>query len=311
MNRRSPRAALLLSATFSFALCVWWSILLHRLSAESYTQSVQLFGAASTAAVQLESRNHMILGETLSLLAAMLLLLGLGWRASLIESRQAERMRVLFAASTHELKTPIAGLKALLESLESGVLPPEMAGPHLKRGLDACDRLERLVESMLVRQAVLTGESPKSTKKLGDWIAPVLERRALHPTEKLDVQLGDTPEVSLTLPGDALRVVLDNLLDNAAKYAPGKPVRLVAHREGRVLHLDVTDQGAGFAPEDAERLFLPWDRGRHQGTPSGTGLGLYLARAIAREAAGNLVAFSEGPGKGATFSVRLPVVAEA
>ncbi len=305
MPRLSPRVMLLLSATFTFALCVWWSILLHRLTMESYDQQVQLFGPASEAALMYARRSKMIAGESIALLSTTLLLLGLGWRASMVESRQAQRMRVLFAASTHELKTPIAGLKALLESLQSGVLPPEIAAPHLARGLDACDRLERLVESMLIRQAVLTGESPKATRTLSEWLAPVLERRALHPRERVEVSLGTAGEANITLPGDALRVVIDNLLDNAMKYAPGKPVKLTARREGRLVQLDVTDQGAGFDPEDSARLFHPWERGRKQGTPSGTGLGLYLARAIAREASGDLTASSAGPGKGATFTVRL------
>jgi signal transduction histidine kinase len=78
-----------------------------------------------------------------------------------------------------------------------------------------------------------------------------------------------------------------------------------------MVRVAVTDEGAGFAPEDSERLFAPWDRGRRSGTPGGTGLGLYLARSILREAGGDLLASSRGPGRGATFTLLLPTTEAA
>lgn len=306
MKRVHPRAWLLLTLTLLVALLSWWSVLLHRLAAESYEQSVTFYGVEAEATQRLERRKTMIAGESAALIAATIVLLGLGWRSTVVEARQAERLRVLFAASTHELKTPIAGVRALLESLQSGVLPLEAAGPHLARGLDACDRLQRLAEGMLVRQAVLAGESPQETRTLAEWLAPVMERRSLHPQEAVAVELGEAATCRLVLPGEALRVIVDNLLDNATKYAPGRAIRLTARREGAKVLVEVEDQGNGFAPEDAERLFEPWDRGRRAGSAHGTGLGLYLARSIAREAGGDLRASSAGAGRGATFRLTLP-----
>jgi signal transduction histidine kinase len=308
MKLPGARATLMVTLTLVVALLGWWSVLLFRLANESYSQSVRIHGEAAEASRQLERRRTMIAGESAAMLAATLVLLGLGWRSLRVEEMQAERLRVLLAASTHELKTPIAGVRALLESLRSGVLPIPDAGPHLDSGIAACDRLQHLAEGMLVRQAVLAGESPTETKTLEAWVAPVLARRALLRAEqRVVVSLGEAAAHRLSLPGEAMRVVLDNLLDNAATYAPGGEVRVDAHLDGGRVRIDVVDQGAGFPPQDAERLFRPWERGRRAGTPGGTGLGLYLARSIVHEAGGELRASSAGPGRGATFTLVWPV----
>lgn len=303
--RLRPRLALLVTLTLLVALLGWWSVLLFRLTTESYEQSVGLVGEAATATLQLERRRAMIAGESATLLGITVLLLFLGWRSSVVEARQAQRLRVLFAASTHELKTPIAGLRALLESLASGVLPLEQAGAHLDRGLDACRRLERLAEGMLVRQAVLAGESPAEVRTVRQWVDPVVAARPAG--QALEVELGAAGPLLVRLPGEAMRVILDNLLDNAARYAAGSVVRLTAAREAGLLRVRVSDQGSGFAPGDADRLFEPWERGRQAGTANGTGLGLYLARSIAQEAGGDVTATSDGLGRGATFTATFPV----
>ncbi len=312
MKMPGARATLMFTLTLLVAILAWWSVLLHRLAEESYTVSVGIHGEAAEATRRLERRKSMIAGESATMLVATLVLLALGWRSGRVEARQAERLKVLLAASTHELKTPIAGVRALLESLRSGVLPPEAAGPHLDSGLAACDRLQHLTESMLVRQAVLAGESPSETRTVEEWLSPVLTRRALlHQPPQVEASFGAAGARRVSLPGEAVRVVLDNLLDNSAKYAPGLPVRLTCALEGQTVRVDVVDDGAGFPSADAERLFEPWERGRRTGTPGGTGLGLYLARSILREAGGDLRALSRGPGRGATFTLILPTTEAA
>ena len=106
-----------------------------------------------------------------------------------------------------------------------------------------------------------------------------------------------------------LRRVVDNLLDNAAKYSEAPaPVVLSAGREGDALRISVQDQGIGVEPQDLPRLFTPFfrtDRSRARGT-GGVGLGLALAKRIV-EAHGGSIDVESQPGLGTTVRFRVPV----
>ena len=103
---------------------------------------------------------------------------------------------------------------------------------------------------------------------------------------------------------DGLRVILENLLDNASKYGGGS-VRLAAGVGDGRWRLDISDQGRGFAPETAEKLFDLHNRGSGEGITHGAGLGLAIARQLARRMGGDITAHSAGPGQGAVFTVTL------
>jgi signal transduction histidine kinase len=131
--------------------------------------------------------------------------------------------------------------------------------------------------------------------------------RAAAPDRPLEV------EAAPDLPGlDAdpalLRRALDNLLDNARKYADGPaPVRLLARRVDGGLEVEVRDQGVGIDPADLPRIFTPFfrsDRSRARGT-GGVGLGLALARRIV-EAHGGSISVESAPGRGTAVRLRIP-----
>jgi signal transduction histidine kinase len=102
-----------------------------------------------------------------------------------------------------------------------------------------------------------------------------------------------------------LRQVVSNLIENAVKYAPGSAVEVSAMAVGGRVEIRVRDDGDGIAPEDQERIFEQF--GRVEGTSAlpGTGLGLFISRAIA-EAHGGTLEVSSAPGRGATFTLTLP-----
>jgi signal transduction histidine kinase len=103
---------------------------------------------------------------------------------------------------------------------------------------------------------------------------------------------------------DGLRVILENLLDNAHKYGGGN-VRLAAGISDGQWRLEISDQGRGFPPESAEKLFDLHNRGSGDGVTHGAGLGLAIARQLARRMGGDIRAHSPGPGQGAVFTVTL------
>jgi signal transduction histidine kinase len=303
--RRSQRAFTAAAFGFILALGAWWIVLLARLSQENHALLLQVHGDDLATRATLERRTWMIVGEGGSALVIIVALAGLSVKRARDETIQAARLEGLLVASTHELKTPITALRALLESLQSGALPPESAGPFVRRGVESCDRLEHLVEGILAFQKEVAGVHPTRERwSIQDLVEVVLAHRG---EPDLDVGLGDASAATVLISRDAFVVILDNLLDNARKYSEA-PARLRVRLDGRQVRLRVEDDGPGFEPSESEALFEPYTRGSAGRRQHGTGLGLYLARSLAIGQQGELTAHSDGPGRGATFELSLPVV---
>lgn len=219
--------------------------------------------------------------------------------------------RELLANVSHELRTPLARIRVALELAAEG--DAARARRYLGEiGQDLAE-LDALIEDVL-DAARLEARGAAALRNEGrpvDVAAVAREAaerfRGRHEGRALELEAG--PGVPL-LRGDPvlLRRLLDNLLDNAAKYSePPAPVRLSVRAEPGAAVVEVADRGIGIAAEDLPRLFTPFfrtDRSRERGT-GGTGLGLVLARRIA-EAHGGSISVESAPGQGSTFRVRLP-----
>ena len=312
---RNPQERRLLYWNIGFAvvfglwglLGAWWTILIQRLVEENHILKISVYGQSPELVAEYDRQLWMMLGESGTLLFLSVVLVSFAFLQARRERIQIRRLEGVLTASTHELKTPVAAVRGLLESLQSGVLPAERAGPYLSRGLESCSRLEHMIEAILAYQAALARPVPLQVRTLGAWVLPVVEhRQSSEPSEKISLELGGMASVDVFAAEDNIRVILENLLDNARKYGTGE-VRIWAERAGErgVIWLHVQDQGLGFEPAEAERIFEPYERGTAGQRRHGTGLGLYIARRLARALGGELSARSEGPGKGACFSVRL------
>ncbi len=280
-------------------LGLWWTVLIGRLVNENHDLRVAIEGDSAVVRAEHDRRRLMVWGESGTMGVLTVAVVGFAWATAMRERQQLRRIEGILAASTHELKTPLAGVRALLESLESGVLPPEKMGPHLARGLEGCARLERLVDGVLTWQTAVAhpeaaGER-REDRPLAGWVA-FLPASAV-------VDLGATASVPVRASPEAVRVILENLWENAHKYG-GTRVLVSAERAGPSVLLHLTDDGIGFEPGDAQRMFEPYER-LHTHT-RGTGLGLYIARSLARAMGGELSARSSGSGQGSTFTLALP-----
>ncbi|MFO0594647.1 MAG: HAMP domain-containing sensor histidine kinase [Myxococcaceae bacterium] len=296
----------------------WWAVLVRRTILSSAAllraEAMSLPEAARVARfaeldAQTERQLFMITGESAMAGALVVVLAVVLFAVARKRRSESIRLETMLQLTTHQLKTPLAGVRTLLQSLENGAIPKELQAKFLSQGLAECDRLEHMVETTLAYQRSVSRQRPVTeAAPARELVGEIVEhRRATFPQE--EVQLDQVDASVVRCDRDAVRVVLENLLDNARKYGGGK-VSLRAAAKSQRWELEVRDQGQGFEPKDRERLFQPFERGGGPGVLHGSGLGLYLSRQLARRMGGELSASSEGPGRGACFVLSLPLATE-
>ncbi|MEU8271697.1 HAMP domain-containing sensor histidine kinase [Sphaerisporangium sp. NPDC049002] len=217
---------------------------------------------------------------------------------------QAVQVRRQFVTdASHELRTPLAGLRLQLE--EAQMHPEETELEELlPRMLGDVERLQQIVTDLLYLAGVESAV-PVMRKQvdLGELVRMALD----HRNDRLPTKLSLEDGVIVNVVQSQLNRALANLLDNAQRHAEGT-VAVEVFREGDTAVLAVSDDGAGVADSDRERIFerftrLDASRSRDRG---GTGLGLAIARDVARAHAGTIQVL-RSPSGGARFEVRLPL----
>ncbi|GDY55919.1 hypothetical protein SVIO_065420 [Streptomyces violaceusniger] len=224
------------------------------------------------------------------------------------ELAEGNRIRTaLLAAVSHDLRTPLAGIKAAVTSLRSGdVAWSEEDEAELLAAIEeGADRLDQLVGNLLDMSRLQTGTlTPLIREVYLDEVAPM----ALVGVPKADVVL-DIPEDLPMVAVDAglLERSVANIVENAVKYSPdGRAVKVSASAIGDRVELRVVDRGSGVPDEEKDRIFEPFQR--HGDAPRGTGVGLGLA--VARgfaEAMGGTLTAEDTPGGGMTMVLTLRV----
>jgi two-component system, OmpR family, sensor kinase len=219
--------------------------------------------------------------------------------------RSFERERRFVADASHELRTPVAVVKAELE----GALRAGDCGPAAREGLlaavEECDHLAQLAEDLLIVARAADGRLPVRRERLDarSVLEDVRARFADRAAARGRPIALDAPD-GLSLDADPLRLrqALGNLLDNALRHGAGDVV-LASRPSGEAVEVEVSDEGAGFATEFAERAFERFARGEAARTRGGAGLGLAIVQAVT-EAHGGRAEIVPGPG--ATVRVSLP-----
>jgi two-component system sensor histidine kinase BaeS len=233
------------------------------------------------------------------------------FQGMMTEIERQERLRKEMTADiAHELRTPLAVIRANLDALADGVYP--MTKENLAPIQESAELLDRLIEDLRTLELADAGRLglEKTELELSRLIRRVAARfspQAESRSQKIEVlPLEKTPPVQADL--QRLEQILGNLLDNAMRHTPdGGTVRLGAKTEGSVILITVDDSGPGIPPEEMERIFerffrLDSGRARSEG---GSGLGLAIARKLAEAHGGSLTAQNRAEG-GARFVLRLP-----
>ena len=210
----------------------------------------------------------------------------------------------------HDLKSPITRIRGMAEvTLSSGKSLGEFENMAAST-IEECDRLLGMINTMLMISKTEAGVEPIAREKIElaglvrdacELFRPVAEDKGLG----MSCNVSDPCQVS----GDPRMIqrLLANLLDNAIKYTPsgGKVSMAVAEDEKKEVRVTVQDTGVGIAPNDLPRLFERFYRCDQSRSEPGIGLGLSLARAIARAHGGDITAASI-PDQGSTFTLTLP-----
>jgi two-component system, OmpR family, sensor histidine kinase SenX3 len=236
------------------------------------------------------------------------------------EIRRNERQDSFLNAVTHELKTPIASIRLYLETLQTRPLEDAQRRDFYRIMLEDAERLLGTVEQVLKAGEARHGSQRRNWQEVnfGAVVADTLElARLRHHLQPEAVRFGVQPAGELLVLGnpEELRTAVFNLLDNAIKYS-GKDKDIVVDvvlPNIDTISLSVRDRGIGIPAPELKRIFNRFYRAPSAaaGQVTGTGLGLFIVRSVARRYGGDAYAESEGAGLGSTFTLRLPRVYRA
>jgi len=236
-------------------------------------------------------------------------------RALVRQLQENDRLKAdLLATVSHELRTPLTAILGTLTTLAGSdhqltqAERQEFLGIASRQGerlkclieqLLLASRLEEAADAAEARPRVEAGELVRQTGRTA---------QLCYPDRDIDIAVPASPLPVRAAP-DAVTQVVANLLDNAAKYSPaGTPIQLEAVSASDLVVIAVTDAGAGVPPVDRDRIFERFtqlDAGASR-RAGGIGLGLWIARQLARAQGGELLVGEAAAGTGARFELRLP-----
>jgi K+-sensing histidine kinase KdpD len=267
--------------------------------------------------LRLVAQGPELFGEDRRLLARLAAAAAHAWESQRLADAAARGRRLaeidrlrsgLLAAVGHDLRTPLAGIKAAVSSLrqEDVEWTPDEEQELLATIEASADRLEDLITNLLAMSRLQAGAL--SVHKRAVPLDEVVARALIGtPDDSVHIDVADDLPLVEADPGLLERVVA-NLVANARRFAPeGQPVRVQADAGDRVVRLHVSDQGPGVPQEEWTRIFQPFQRlGDRPTDGAGVGLGLAIARGFT-EAMGGALTPAETPSGGLTMTVTLPV----
>lgn len=310
-NKQYPRALLPFYVLVIYVLVqfFWWSYLMADQASIIYQQNVAI--AAGDMAKQallhkeLHGRWFMIAGEGSVFLALMLIGIFQVRKAFRKESELLARQKTFLHSVTHEFKSPIASLRLQIETLLKRNLPADLQQQALNNALEDTDRLDQLLEKVLMAARIDNGELPiyPENLNLSDKVKDIVSKiQRSNPGRKIEQSLAEN--VFVNMDAWALNSIVTNLLENALLYSPqDKAIELALSQRGNDAVLAVKDYGSGIPADERKKIFQKFYR--LSTTSKGTGLGLYLVDYFVKKHKGSITVKENSP-QGSIFEVVLP-----
>ena len=306
----------------------WWSVLLFIKNDDAFDAKAKLLELGMAAEQRIENTDQFratpeyqalydeyrndglqILGEAIVFIITLVLGVYLVNRSYRKEVEAARQQRNFLLSITHELKSPLAGIRLALETFQRRELRPEQRARLTDSALGETTRLTSLVEDLLLSAKLDTKYEPNlEPLDLGalarDWIARM---QVKYPEIEFSLDL-EGEEFNVLADHYGLSSVLSNLLENAVKYlGDGRRIELVVCERGDDVNIEVRDDGVGIPDEEKENVLEKFYRVGNEDTRStkGTGLGLYIVNEVIHAHNGE-VSLRDNEPKGTVFEICLP-----
>lgn len=314
---------------FSLIAIAWWSILLFTLNRDAFQgkagENKMLMiadGKIKTDAEYLETQFYkdlkadyerqewMIVGESLVFILSIIIGVYLINRGYNKEIAAAQQRRNFLLSITHELKSPIASIKLVLETFIKRELSPKHINQLSNNAVKETDRLNELVNDLLLAAKVETSYTPNLEEiNVTQFLADIIQRlQSKYATVAFDFRKPKDP-VNIYADRTGLTSVAVNLLENAVKYGTTntKISTVLRQNEQQEVFIEIADNGIGIANKEKKKVFDRFYRVGNEDTrkTKGTGLGLYIVRQIVLAHNGK-VSVADNKPQGTIFTISLP-----
>lgn len=233
-------------------------------------------------------------------------------KARTVAERAVRARDEFLSIASHELRTPLTTILLQLQATLRRIMTQSLvrfSGEKLVKSLTIAEqqsqRLETLIKDLLNISLISTGriEMKKEQMDIALLVHELVEKMQ-EQAKKAGITLSVSGASSLIVRCDPVRIeqCIANLLTNACKYGQGRPVSITVSSKGGRAYVAVADKGDGIPAELHELVFEPFKRGAHTDGIKGLGVGLFIARQIARAHGGD-ISLESTPGKGSTFTV--------
>lgn len=230
-------------------------------------------------------------------------------RREIMKARACEREAIdnnktVIATLSHDIKTPIASIRAYAEMLDANLT----SGPEMRRKYSAvimkkCDEVTKLTDDLFLHS--LSDLDKLKMNPINENIRKFIENivSELQTNDRTVILLGKIPDKYISIDAKRFEQVIENLISNIKKYAPESIIKIYSEADENNIFLYVQDYGSGIADEDMPFIFDKFYRGRNVGDQQGSGLGLYIVKYIMEQMEGSVTLMNTGDGLRVTLSL--------